>query len=290
MQAERAGSSPTVAGDGDATIVLLAGPVKVPDRIGHHDYLGGCALLAAMLERNAGVRTVVVRDGWPDDERVLDSARALVVYGGGGRKQAVLASPRRIERMQAAIERGAGVVMIHQAVSYPPEHADLAARWLGGAHIAGKSGRGHWQTRHRDFPAHPVTRGVEAWEITDGWLNEIEFVDGMHGITPLVWSGPRHHGARAGGAADVVAWAYERPGGGRSFCFTGLDAHAAWSAAGVRRLLCNATLWAAGLSVPDTGAACAIDDAALRGYLTPRGSRAAWIGKLMRRGVRRLRG
>lgn len=271
-----------------ATIVLLAGAVKVPDRVGHHDYLAGCTLLAHLLEQTSGVRAVVVRNGWPEDERVFDAARALVVYSGGGRKLAFLASPHRIDCLQRLVDRRVGVVMMHQAVSYPPELAARAMSWIGGAHVIGRSARGHWTTHHHEFPEHPVARGVEAWKIRDGWLNAIQFIDDMRGVTPLVWSGPEHRGSRTGGTGDVVSWAYDRPDGGRSFCFTGLDAHSAWSAPGVRRLLVNGTLWSAGLPIPETGAPCRIDDAALRGYLTPRGSRGAWVRKVLRRGLRRL--
>ncbi|HVO27100.1 MAG TPA: ThuA domain-containing protein [Candidatus Margulisiibacteriota bacterium] len=270
------------------TIVLLAGTVKIPDRVGHHDYLGGCSLLASLLEQTAGVRAILVRDGWPHDESVFDAARSLVVYSGGGRKLALLASPQRTATLQRLVDSGIGLVMIHQAVSYPAEFAGQAARWLGGAHVAGQSARGHWPARHSEFPSHPVTRGVGAWESRDGWLKEIQFLGDLHGITPLLWSGRAHRGASSGGTADVVSWVYERPDGGRSFCFTGLDAHSAWSAAGVRQLLVNGTLWSAGLTIPAAGAPCAVDAAGLHGYLTPRGSRRAWVGKLLRRGLRRL--
>ena len=90
----------------------------------------------------------------------------------------------------------------------------------------------------------------------------------------------------------MVCWAYERPEGGRSFCFTGLDAHAAWSVSGVRQLVVNGILWSAGLAVPAAGAPCAVEREALREYLTPRRfrgtkklrklARAAW-GALRRR-------
>src|SRR5262245_37222782 len=97
----KAASAEASAGDlAPATIVLLAGAVKVPDRVGHHDYLAGCTLLAFLLEQTPGVRAIVVRNGWPEDERVLASARSLVVYSGGGRKLALLESPQRIERLQ----------------------------------------------------------------------------------------------------------------------------------------------------------------------------------------------
>lgn len=267
-------------------IVLVSGTVKTPDKVGHHDYLAGCTLAAFLLEQTVGVSVTTVRDGWPEDDAVFDAARSLVFYTGGVDKHAFLESARRIERLQRLIDQGVGIVMIHQAVRYPPAFARQATTWIGGVHVPGKSGRGHWQTHHREFPAHPVTRGVRPWKIRDGWLNEVQFVDGMHGITPLVWSGRKYCGSSEGGAADVVAWTYDRPGGGRSFCFTGLDAHSAWSVPGVRQLVVNGILWSAGLSVPAEGAPCAAAETLVKGYLTPRGSRGAWA---LRRLVRRLR-
>lgn len=253
-------------------IVLISGSVRIPDKVGHHDYLAGSALLAFLLEQSSGVRAVAVRDGWPDDEAVFDAARSLVFYTGGGRKHAVLRSAQRIERIEKAVGEGVGIVMIHQAVRYPSELASRGMTWIGGAHVPGKSGRGHWKTHHREFPEHPVTRGVKPWRIRDGWLNEIQFVDGMIGVTPLVWSSKRYRGSSEGGAADVVSWAYERPDGGRSFCFTGLDAHSAWSIPGVRQLVVNGILWSAGATVPRTGAPCAADETLLDSLLTRRAS------------------
>jgi hypothetical protein len=267
-------------------VVLVAGRVKTADRVGHHDYLAGCALLSFLLEQSPGVSTVQVRDVWPEEERVFDAARALVFYTGGGGKQPFLRSPRRIERIESLVQRGVGIVMIHQAVSYPEPFAGRVKTWTGGAHVPGRSGRGHWRTHHREFPEHPVTCGVRPWKIRDGWLNGIRFVDGMSGVTPLLWSGRRHRGSREGGPADVVCWAYERPEGGRAFCFTGLDAHSAWSVPGLRQLVVNGILWSAGLTVPQEGSPCAVTEAALHGYLTPR---RGWGGKVLRSAWRRVR-
>jgi len=273
-----------------AQIVLVAGKMAIPDRLGHHDYVGGCGLLASLVEETEGVTAAVVREGWPDDERVFDSARAVVFYGGGGREHAFVGTPARLRRMQELADEGVGLVMIHQAVRFPPELAERAISWIGGVHISGKANRGHWPTQHRDFPPHPVTRGVQAWETTDGWMNGIRFTASMAGITPIVWSGKEHGGSSAGGAQDIVAWVYERPGGGRAFCFTGLDAHSAWSIPGLRQLLVNGVLWAAGREIPITGAPCGVDDFALRAYLTPRGSTRALALKTIRRALRRIVG
>jgi Trehalose utilisation len=267
-------------------IVLLSGSMRTSDRVGHHDYLAGCSLLDLLIRQTSGVDGIVVREGWPEDEGVFDTARSLVVYSGGGRKHPFSKSTERLERMEKMVGRGVGVVMIHQAVRFPPEIAGRVKAWIGGVHVPGESGRGHWRTHHWEFPHHPVTRGVTPWKIRDGWLNEIQFVEGMIGVTPLLWSSRRYRGSSDGGAASVVAWAYERPNGGRSFAFTGLDAHTAWSVPGVRRLLVNAILWSAGLTVPETGAPCAVDDAQLNSLLTPR-ARAGW--RILRTILHRVR-
>jgi hypothetical protein len=280
----------TAADSTSVKIVLVAGKVKVPDRIGHHDYLAGCALLASLLEQTPGVSAIRVHDGWPSDEDVFDGARAVVFYTGGGRKHAFVESPQRLARMQGLVDRGVGLVMIHQAVRFPPELAGVAASWIGGAHVLGKAGRGHWPTHHQQFPDHPATRGVQPWKIKDGWMNEIQFTETMSGVTPLIWASEEHAGSSEGGRADVVSWTFERPGGGRSFCFSGLDSHSAWAVPGLRQLIVNGALWSAGLTIPPAGAPCAVSEAALRQDLTPRGSKAALIFGGARRLMRSLTG
>ncbi len=126
---------------------------------------------------------------------------------------------------------------------------------------------------------------MEPWKILDGWLNAIAFCDGLQGVVPLLWSGKRYAGSPDGGDEDIVAWAYQRPGGGRSFAFTGLDAHSAWSHAGLRRLIVNGILWSAGLEVPANGFAADASESILQSYLTPRRSR---LGRLPRKLWQRL--
>lgn len=258
-------------------IVFLPGRVREHDRLGHHDYLAGARLLAGLLARQHGVTTQVCEDGWPHDPCAFDDAAALVFYEGGGGKQAVFQQPERSGVLSRSLERGAGLVMLHQGVGFPADGTEIGRAWLGGCYVPGTSSRGHWKTSHDRFPEHPVTRGVSPWRIEDGWLRDLVFVPDMTGITPLVWSGPIHAGSAAGGGADIAAWAYERRGGGRSFAFTGLDAHSAWSANGLRQLLVNAVTWVAGLDVPESGAPSELDEAAIAAYLTPRRSRAAGL-------------
>lgn len=260
----------TNAASGKCKIVLVAGETAKVDTLGHHDYIAGCKCLEVLLGQTATVETIRVQDGWPADEQVFAGANSVVFYTDGGGKQAFLSSQQRIDRVQSLVDAKVGIVMIHQAVDFPDEFAQRTKSWLGGIYMTGKSGRGHWDSKHVDFPGHPTTRGVTPWEINDGWLNKIQFVDDMRGVTPLVWSGKEYAGSRAGLNDDIVAWAFERPDGGRSFSFTGLDAHAAWSLSGLRQFIVNGVLWSAGIDVPEQGASCKVNEAELTAMLTPR--------------------
>lgn len=261
--------SPLVMNGADpAKIVLVAGRVKPIDKPGHHDYLGGCRLMAALLRQSEGIEPVLVEEDWPADEAVFEEAEAIVFYTDGGGKQAYLSTPGRVARIEALVKQGAGLTNLHQAVEFSPAFAKQSLAWTGAAYTP-LSARGHWDSSHDSFPGHAVTRGVIPWKINDGWLNRLQFVDGMAGITPLVWSS-KTGGGIPGGNPDIVAWTYDRPDGGRSFGFSGLDAHAAWEREGMRRLVINGILWSAGLEIPVGGAPCKADKALIDSFLTPR--------------------
>jgi hypothetical protein len=252
-------------------IVLCAGAVTPVDKTGHYDYLGGVQVLHDCLMQTPGVQVSVVRQGWPEDDQEFQSAHAVVFYCDGGGKQDYLATPARIATIQAMITRGAGLVVLHQAIDHPGEQLDRALGWLGGAYDKASSTRGHWPTTHSEFPVHPLTQGVTPWTINDGWLTNLRFVPGMTGIIPCVWAAKVQPGSK-GLPSDqtIAAWGYERPTGGRSFTFTGLDGHDAWKFAGVRQLVTNGVLWSAGATIPSSGAPCVLDDATIDRYLTPR--------------------
>jgi hypothetical protein len=91
----------------------------------------------------------------------------------------------------------------------------------------------------------------------DGWLYNLHFRDGivplLTGVVPeksRSTADARSHAERP----EVVAWAYERANGGRSFAFTGCDLHRNWTVEGQRRFVTNGILWSAKLPVPQDGA------------------------------------
>jgi type 1 glutamine amidotransferase len=239
-----------------AKIVLLAGSPS--NKAGQHEYFAGCALMMDWLKAQPGVWPVLVADGWPHNESILEGARAVVVYADGGAKLPFL-EPSRWARVKAALDAGAGFVMLHQAVDVPAAQAQELKAWLGGVWQADIGSRGHWDMEFAKFPEHPITRGVAPFAAPlDGWLFNLHFAEGA---TPLL-AAPVPDKARttpdakaAAGREEVMAWAFERAGGGRAFAFTGCDLHRNWSVEGQRRFVINGILWAAKLDVPAGGAA-----------------------------------
>jgi hypothetical protein len=235
-------------------ILLLAGSVS--NKAGQHEYFAGCTLLADWLRQNGAV-PVQVAEGWPKNESLLSKADAIVVYADGGSKLPFL-QPDRMEAMRAAIRRGAGLVMLHQAVDVPASHAREIGDWLGAIYQPDIGCRGHWDMEFNHFPSHPVSAGVPPFAAPlDGWLYNLHF---RPGAIPLA-SGTVPDRSRSTadakthlGRSEIVAWSYERPAGGRSFGFTGCDLHRNWGVEGQRRLVVNGILWTAGHPTPPTGA------------------------------------
>ena len=174
----------------------------------------------------------------------------------------------RLAQVQKLAEAGVGLVHFHQTVDYPKDLNERARGWTGGVFEKGHSQRAHWVSEFKAFPDHPVCRGVTPFKIDDGWLYKLRFVSEKKGITPIMRTvSPKIADADKGGDDAIVAWTYERPGGGRSFNFTGAHLHASFAEEGYRRLLVNGILWSAGADVPATGAPVALEKAQLPRYL-----------------------
>ncbi len=247
-----------------AKIVLVAnGPIHKP---GEHEYLAGCAVLRNLLAQN-GVFPVVVKE-WPTKPTTFPGAKAIVFYGNGGGKQLTIQGDHPAE-LQKLADSGVGLVHLHQIIDYPVDYGDRARGWFGGCYEPKFSKRAHWVDTFAKFPDHPISRGVTPFTIDDGWLYQSRFVPGMRGVTPLLRTkdpkNAKNHGTAEN--ADVVSWAYDRDGGGRSFVFTGAHLHNSFKEEGYRRFLVNGILWSAGVDVPTAGAKVDLDPATLSKYL-----------------------
>jgi hypothetical protein len=235
-------------------VVLVACPSATVD----HHHLDSATQLARAL-RQAARLNAVVSQGWPRAE-VLAGAQAIVLYCDGGERHPALV-PEQSRALQARLDAGAGLVALHGAVVFPPGAADRARAWLGGfVEVQAASAlRVSWPAPFPRFPVHPVTRGVVPFTFEDRWPPAVELAAGAPGVTVLLSAIPPEVArARANRSPVVAAWAFERPGGGRSFAMTGGHYPDAWADQNLRRLVVNAILWTARLEVPVEGAPVAL--------------------------------
>jgi type 1 glutamine amidotransferase len=72
------------------------------------------------------------------------------------------------------------------------------------------------------------------------------------------------------GREEVVAWAVERPDGGRGFGFTGGHTHTNWGNDNFRKLILNALLWTAKADVPPQGVESTVTPEQLKENLDPK--------------------
>jgi type 1 glutamine amidotransferase len=245
-----------------AKIVIVAGrPSHGP---GDHEFFAGSALLMRVLQQTPGVFPVMARDGWPKDPKTFENAKTVVLYMDGGAGHPLIRE-NHMEAMRKLLDSGAGFVNLHYAVEYPKSHGAQLLDWLGGYYETGFSTNPHWKADFAKLPDHPIARGVKPFASQDEWYFNIRFAPEMKGITPILKATPPDatRGTEAAkkfpGREEVVAWAFERPGGGRSFGFTGGHFHRNWNDDNFRRLVTNAILWSANVEVPEGGAKVLLD-------------------------------
>lgn len=254
------------AEDAKTKVVFVAGPPS--HGIGEHEHIAGCELLAKSLKEGMpNVETFVSRGKWPEDESVFDGAAAIVVYSDGGPGHVI---NRHIAKLEELMNKGVGLVCIHYAVEEPKgKLGDKLMSWIGGYFEPDWSVNPHWDANYESLPQHPIASGVPPFGINDEWYYHMRFVPDMKDVTPILTALPTesslsrpdgpHEGnpavreAVAKGEKQHMAWAYERPDGGRGFGFTGGHVHDNWQNDHFRTLVLNAIAWTAKLDVPAEG-------------------------------------
>lgn len=245
-----------------AKIVLVAG--RQSHGPGDHEFFAGCAILMKMLQQTSGVAPVMARDGWPKKADTFEGAKAVVFYMDGGGGHPILQKEHR-EVVQKLMDKGVGFVNLHYAVEYPKSQSDHVLQWLGGYYETNYSTNPHWVAEIKSLPKHPITRGVKPFTIRDEWYFNIRFKPELDGVTPILKATPPDNvrGTEAArehkGRSEILAWAFDRANGGRSFGFTGGHTHKNWGEENFRRLVVNAILWSAKVEVPKDGAKVEMD-------------------------------
>src|SRR4029453_14190828 len=266
------------AADDPKKLVLIAGKPSHPPRM--HEFNAGVQLLEKSLADVPGIKTEVVLNGWPKDEKVFENAAAVVFYmDGGPNHEAVKEGRRRLDMIDGWAKRGMGIGCMHYGVEVVPDQAGAEfKRWIGGHYEHMHSCNPIWEPKFNEFPDHPIPRGAKLFAIKGEWYFNMRFVADLDGnkaaekdglkFTPILVAspsddvrdgpyvypkGPYPHIQAAKGRAEAMMWAVERPDGGRGFGFTGGHFHDNWANHNFRKVVTNALVWLTKAEVPAGG-------------------------------------
>ena len=282
---------PTTSSSGKKKILLLAG--NPSHGFGAHDHLSGCSLLAKLLNESglpveAEVHSLQ-KQGWPSHEK-LASANTILIYSDGGGGHPFNA---HLDELQELTSKGVGIVCIHYGVETTiGKPGQSFIDWTGGYFEPNYSVNPHWVASYTKFPDHPITRGVKPFKTDDEWYYHMRFRENMAGVTPILTDLPplstlvvvdkdgnivmeekdgkkvpklsrpeNAHNNNPSVRKSIIedkqpqhmAWATERPDGGRGFGCSGGHVHWNWGNDQFRKLILNAIVWTAGLDIPAAG-------------------------------------
>lgn len=256
------------AAEGVKRIIFIADTAPHGPR-GNHEFVAASVFLARAVNAHdpkawAVVTTMQKMQKSPRD---LKHADAIVVLMNNANPAA------NSKEIAEAIAKGAGFMAIHYGVEVSKgKQGDNFLNWMGGYFEANWSVNPFWTPDFKDIPKHETTRGVKPFSVKDEWYYHMRFAD--KGVTPILaaiappetitnrWKGGKADGhagnedalaAVKAGKPQAMAWAYERPDGGRGFGFTGLHNHSNLANDSLRTLLVNAVAWVAKIPVPENG-------------------------------------
>jgi len=247
------------------TIVLIGGK-KQGYPAGEHDFPDGILTLERLIKAspaftgaNVAVKSFPV--GFPKNLADIDDASVIVLYDGltdgpDGRINP-LQTPAIRQEVGKLMARGVGLVALHQSLALAGPNSDLPlVDWLGVSRIENDRATEIVPVKIA-AGSHPIARGLKPFDYHDEFYTTI--ATGTS-VTPILsakvhtqFRGPK--GVFEDPARTVpIAWAHERPDGGRAFAFSGMHYLTTLDDPQVRKLLLNAILWTAHVEVPSDGA------------------------------------
>ena len=247
-----------------ARVLIIVGPTN--HKPGTHEVAAGGRVMAHLIENAANVKDLeadVVYE-WPS-KALRDAADAVVLIGDTFPANRLPNPEGNLAELAEMMDRGVGLVAVHYAtgllgqdVTAEGDHPLL--RWMGG-YFANRSCPHHESiarvyeaaTIEPAAPEHPISRGWRAFTVHDEpYIKNYFGPDGnrpARNVTVLATSMlPPEAPER-----EAVAWAVDRPDGGRGFGVVMPHFYRNWRNDDLRRMILNAIVWASGRQVPSGG-------------------------------------
>lgn len=272
--------------DKPRVLLLMAGrPSHGPME---HEFNAGVQLLQRCLKPVPGLELRTTLNGWPKDEKVFEGVDAILLFADGGNGHPFIQN-KNLTVVDGLMKKGVGLLCAHFGVEIPKDRGGHEFMdWIGGYYEHLWSCNPHWTAEFKEFPNHPITRGVKPFAIRDEWYFNMRFRPEMKGVQPILLAtpsdmvrkgpyayprGPYDHIVAASGRPEALMWAVERADGGRGVGFTGGHYHRNWADPNFRKVFLNALLWISKVEVPADGVTSEVTKEDLEMNLDPKPAR-----------------
>lgn len=227
--------------------LLLIGQKPDGHPPGTHEYLPAQRIVQALLKDVPDLRTEIVQadEPWTEGPDLLAKADGAFLFVSEGAKW-LSADPRRYEAFTRLAQRKGGLAAVHWATgTKSADNIEPYVKLLGCSHGGPDRKFTFFEEIELDFEKnHPATTGLGRLTLGEEFYYRLKRAGSAAGrLTPLAT-------IPADGEREMVAWAFDRTDGGRSFGFTGLHFHKNWSRPEYRRFIGQGILWTLDLPPP----------------------------------------
>jgi hypothetical protein len=227
-------------------LLLAQGPDGHPK--GTHEYVAGQTILDKCLSGVPNLeRRIVQADGdWPEGPELLATVDGVVLFVSEGAKW-IGTNPARRAAFAELAKRGGGLSVLHWGMgTKAAEHIEPFVALFGACHGGPDRKYKFLETQVRIAATdHPATKGLADFTIQEEFYYQLKQLPEAQ-LVPLLT-------ADIDGERPMIAWAWERPDGGRSLGYSGCHYHTNWARPEYRRFIAQAVLWTLKLSPPDAG-------------------------------------
>jgi len=174
-----------------------------------HMYSAVTELLATELNKRPDIEAVVSPEfDWPRDPKIFEGVKGIVYYSAAAGD---LLIGQHGEAFTNLMHRGVGFTALHFATSSTKAAGDRYGQFAGGWWTVGPDSLATGSVTWKFLtPGHDILQGLKPFTMTDEIYRHTTVLPQAQ---PLIQ-------VHIADRDDVVAWAYEREGGGRSFATT----------------------------------------------------------------------
>jgi len=251
-------------------VLVVVGPSSHPP--GTHEVAAGGRVMKHCLEHPTNVEPleVVLCEKWPRGAAWLPDV-ASVVFIGDLFPPERMPQPNQVKaELAQMMDRGCGIVCVHYATGLRSQHVTEDGdhpllRWLGG-YFASRCP--HHRSVARIVTAtiepeqvkHPVLRGWQKFTFDDEpyWNNYFGKEGPADNVTSLAFAMLPPEAPEK----QTVAWAVERPDGGRGVGIVMPHYYRNWRIEDLRTMVLNSIYWSAQQKVPAAGVQTSLDNLA----------------------------